>query len=68
MKYITLGMILTPEEYKQAKKLKHGKLIAQEIIAPNIERINKAVGQQNDPLYLGYLIEHLINQNKPYQT
>lgn len=30
------------------------------IIKPNMERINKAIGQENDPGYLTYMIEYIF--------
>ena len=34
------------------------KRIRDEIIKPNIDRINKALGQENDPDYLAYAVEY----------
>lgn len=44
--------------------LKDGKTyvqrVADKIIIPNIERINKALGQENDPMYLAYCVEYVL--------
>lgn len=60
MKQFTLPDILTQDEIKQAARLKKADLICKEIIEPNIERINEALGQENDPLYLAYACEYAL--------
>ena len=65
MNEVTIAKILTKDELKQAlflyKKLrntgKFAKTLRDDIIRPNIERINKNIGQENDPLYLAYAVE-----------
>jgi len=61
-KQITLGDILTDREILLAAKLLKAKEIAEQIIKPNIERINKKLGQENDPMYLGYLVEYAVSR------
>jgi hypothetical protein len=34
------------------------------IIRPNMSRINKALGQENDPMYLAYALEFAMGQVK----
>ena len=51
---------LTPEELKEVFRLKKAKLIKEQIIAPNIERINKTLQQENDPMYLAYALEYVV--------
>ena len=51
---------LTPEELKQVFQLKKAKLIKEHVIAPNIERINKTLQQENDPRYLAYALEYVV--------
>ncbi len=61
-----LEQFLTKEEIEKAlaiyKELdgtsRFAHEIEKEIIAPNIERINKDLGQENHPLYLAYLVEY----------
>lgn len=33
--------------------------LVSEVIAPAIDRINEQTGQQNDPLFLAYAIQHI---------
>ena len=61
---VSLGEFLTESEMALALSLGKAKEIAQQIIKPNIERINKALGQQNDPMYLAYAVEYVIGQAK----
>lgn len=63
-KIITIADFLTEEEIKQCVKLKHAKEIEQQIIIPNIERINKAIGQENNTKYLAYMVEYAIHKFK----
>lgn len=35
---------------------------ATQVIQPNIDRINKALGQENDPMYWAYMVEYILNQ------
>ena len=37
-------------------------MVESEIIAPNIERINKALGQENYPRYLAYGVEYIFSR------
>lgn len=48
--------------YKEARPGTFARRCAEEIIKPNIEAINKKVGQENDPLYLAYAVEYAISQ------
>lgn len=65
-KRVLLKDFLTEEEIVAATKLyrqwrntgKTATMICDEIIQPNIARINKALGQENDPKYLAYLVEY----------
>lgn len=38
------------------------KEIADKVIAPNIGKINLKLGQENDPLYLAYMVEAVFNE------
>ena len=64
---ITLGDILTEREIKQAialyKKVLPHKLnaaLVAKIIEPNMERINRDLGQDNSPAYLAYAVEYCL--------
>lgn len=68
MKSTTIQQILTPTELRRAATLyselrdtgTFAHTLDREIITPNIERINKALGQENDPRYLAYMIEAVL--------
>lgn len=62
MKKITIQDFLTDDEIKLAIKLGKAKEIAEQITKPNMERIDRALGQKNDPMYLAYAIEYAISQ------
>jgi len=61
---ITIGDFLTDTEIEQALSLyqktpeKFHKLCKEQIIAPNIERINAKLGQENDPDFLAFAVEY----------
>ena len=65
MKRVTLLDFLTHEELEEARKLQVAREIRNKIIDPNIERINRALGQKNDPMYLAYMVEYVIGLTKP---
>ena len=70
MKSITIDQLLTPAELERAmvlyRQLAHmGRFAATldaEIITPNIERMNKVLGQENNPRYLAYAVEFVLSQ------
>jgi hypothetical protein len=67
-KTITIDQFLTPSEIKRARELYRelrgsGKFAATmdaEIITPNLARINKALGQENNARYLAYAVEYVL--------
>jgi hypothetical protein len=65
MKNVAITDFLTPAEIEHAAKIvttqayPHKTLVS-EIITPNMDRINKALGQENDPGYLAYAVEYAI--------
>jgi hypothetical protein len=61
---ITITDFLTNEEIKKAVHLKTATLIRDNIIEPNIDRINKSLGQENDPMYLAYAVEYVLTRAK----
>jgi hypothetical protein len=65
MKKITLLDFLTHEEIEHARKLKNAREIKRKIVDPNLRRINAALGQQNDAMYLSYMIEYVVSIAKP---
>lgn len=70
-KTIFVSEILTQPELAAAKKLydtvdihKFAKECSSQIIAPVIDRINKKLGQENDPTYLAYAVEYSFLKRK----
>ena len=71
MKSIVITDFLTAEEIEQAIKLwndpyrptPYAKAVCEQIIRPNMERINKALGQENEPMYLAYAVEYVIGES-----
>ena len=68
-KNVKIGDFLTPQEIKRAEVIYRecngsgfAKKVSAEIIEPNIDRINKAVGQKCLPLYLAYAVEYAMLQ------
>ena len=71
MNKFTIGELFTASEIKAAVSLsescKPGQfnaLVVEKVINPALERINKTTGQENDPRYLGYLLEYGINNGE----
>lgn len=68
-KTISLTDFLTKKEidlalrlYKTAAPGTFNKTIVPKIIEPNLARINAALGQENDPRYLGYMVEYVFSR------
>lgn len=66
MRTVTIKDILTDRQIKLAMMLKTARAIHDEIIKPNIETINRRLGQENDPMYLAYAVEYAIGQHKTH--
>lgn len=69
MKTITLQDFLTAQQIQQAKKIYNreefpAKEICKQVIEPNIEEINKKLGQENDSMYLAYACEYVFGKMK----
>lgn len=68
MKMAAIQDFLTIEEIAQAAELykklggsgTYAATVDAEIITPNLERINKALGQENDSRYLAYAVEFVM--------
>ena len=58
--HVTINQFLTESQVLKAKKLKNAKDICKEVIEPNIDSINKKLGQENDPMYLSYAVEYVL--------
>ncbi len=62
MKHVAIGDFLTTAQIEEAQKLKEAKLICEKIIKPNIGEINRKLGQENDLMYLAYMLEYAIRR------
>lgn len=67
-KNMTLPEFLTEAQIEAALKLyketpteKLNKALREQILEPNMEEINRKLGQENDPAYLAYAIEYVFN-------
>lgn len=66
-KQVSLSDFLLPKELDRVKALwsshkDDGKFVhrvCEDIIRPNIDRIDEALGQKNDPMYLAYMVEYI---------
>jgi hypothetical protein len=70
MKTVSLKDFLTDEEilraikfYKTCSSGAFARTVDEQIITPNILRINKALGQENDPRYLAYVVERVLMEH-----
>ena len=68
---ISIDSFLFYHEVQQAIQLYHiaepgtfARRCADEIIRPNLQRINATLGQENDPLYLAYVVEYTFIQTR----
>jgi len=57
---ITLFDFLTEDEIQKAANLQDRLAVRDQIISPNMGRINKTLGQENDPNYLSYCVEYIM--------
>jgi hypothetical protein len=73
MKSVTIQDFLTPEEIEKAADLyakctaddqsePFSVLCTRDIIEPVIDRINRTLGQENDPKYLAYCVEYVMTK------
>lgn len=68
---MSLPDFLTEQQIEAASKLyeqlkdtgRFADECAKQIIEPNIAEINRKIGQENDPRYLSYAVEHVLNQS-----
>lgn len=64
MKYVTLPDFLTEAQIAQVLKLKNAKAIREQVIEPNMEEINRKLGQENDATYLAYVCEYVVTRTQ----
>jgi hypothetical protein len=68
MNYVTLSDFLTAKEIDLAVRMwresqhDYARRVCAAITKPHIQRINKALGQGNDPMYLAYVIEYAMTK------
>jgi hypothetical protein len=62
VKMVTLGDFLSPSDIRKASQLNDVKEIHDQIIAPQLSDINAKLGQENDPMYLAYMVVYAIEQ------
>lgn len=68
MKQITLPDFLTDEQIEKARELYmagtpgFARAVKDLLIEPNIEEINRKLGQENDPMFLAYAVEYVFNE------
>jgi hypothetical protein len=70
MKHTTLGAFLTDVEIERCLTLwrelrgtgRFARTVAEQVIAPNLPRINAVLGQENDARYLAYAVEAIFEQ------
>lgn len=55
---------LTEEQIQQCARIGNATDICEQVIAPNIEEINRKLGQENNPKYLAYAVEYALLQAK----
>jgi hypothetical protein len=70
MRNVTISDFLTDRQIEQAVALHREyrgtsalhDLLVQKIIRPNMAAINRKLGQENDPSFLAYAVEYVINR------
>lgn len=62
LRHVSITEFLTKDQIQEVFHLRTAKLICDKVIKPNISNINQKLGQENDPMYLAYMIEHILNQ------
>lgn len=73
VKLVTIGEFLTEQQLQRAIELfeayrekapLHGfaQQLATEVIEPSLEDINRKLGQENDPMFLAYMVEYALRK------
>ena len=62
MKTMNLGDILTDDEINRAILLRNRKDVRDQLIRPNMGRINASLGQENDADYLSFAVEYVMKK------
>jgi hypothetical protein len=53
--FLTIGQII-----KARKLMPDAKKIRDEVVTPNMAEIDRKLGQQNDPMYIAYMVVYLL--------
>ncbi len=62
-KTVAIGDFVTPEMFELIKEIGADvDRLEREVIRPNLEEINRKLGQENNSRYLAYAVVHAINQ------
>jgi len=61
MASFNLGM-LSDQDIELAMKLDDAQKICEQIIKPQLNELNKKIGQDNDPKYLAYCVMHITSK------
>ena len=61
-KEISLGEVFTEKMVEEASKCKDVTEIQKRVIEPNMARINRVTGQENDPRYWAYAMQFALNE------
>lgn len=59
-----IALVLHLWDHKTSAADFRQKVLAQ-VITPNMAEINRKLGQENDPRYLMYALEHMLSRSKP---
>lgn len=62
VRMVTIGEFLSPDQIRKCTRLNDVKKICEEVIKPNLEEINQKLGQENDPMYLAYMVMFAMEQ------
>lgn len=71
MKHVTLQDFLTDAQIEECVAIAResnpsgsslARRISERVIAPNLAEINRKLGQENHPGYLGYLVEYALTK------
>lgn len=60
-KTFSLGDLFTEEDIKKCAKLKKAALIKDQVVIHKMDHINQVTGQENDPMFISYLLEHVVS-------
>jgi len=57
---------LTDEDISrlETESITEAKEICEKIIRPQIDKINRKLGQENDPMFLAYMVEYAISVSR----